>query len=56
MVSGFIHIWQPFLLGCLLVGVVASIVSFLTVRGMWRYHIWTHLKIRRDREVNNKSH
>jgi uncharacterized protein (DUF2062 family) len=56
LISGFIHIWQPFLLGCLLVGIVASIVSFLTVRGMWRYHIWTQLKIRKDRSINNKTH
>ncbi len=55
LISGFIHIWQPLLLGSLLVGAVASIVSFVMVRGMWRYRIWTQLRTRRDREIDNKS-
>ncbi len=55
LISGFIQIWQPFLLGSLLVGTVASIVSFVTVRGMWRYHVWAQLRTRRKREINNKS-
>ncbi|MFV2032133.1 MAG: DUF2062 domain-containing protein [Gammaproteobacteria bacterium] len=54
LVSGLLEIWQPFLLGCLVVGSIASLVSFLTVRILWRYRIWTHLKLRRDRRNKNK--
>jgi len=42
-------VWQPFLLGCLVVGIFAAIVAFGFVRLLWRYHIWTHIKKRRLR-------
>ena len=44
-------IWQPFLLGCLVVGVIASAVSFMFVRLLWRYHILGHIKQRRNRKT-----
>ena len=55
LVSGLIQIWQPFLLGCLIVGTIASILSFLVVRILWRYRIWTHMKMRRERRIKNRS-
>ena len=49
LMSGLLDIWQPFLLGCLVVGLVCSLLAFGVVRLFWRYHIWTHIKIRRTR-------
>jgi len=42
-------VWQPFLLGCLVVGVIASLLAFGFVRLLWRYHVWTRIKKRRGR-------
>jgi len=42
-------VWQPFLLGCLVVGISAAVLAFSFVRLAWRYHIWTHIKKRRLR-------
>lgn len=50
------HIWQPFLLGCLIMAIVSAVTGALTVRLLWRLHIISHIKrrkaLRRDRERN----
>lgn len=53
LLTGLSEIWQPFLLGCLVLGVIASTLSFILVRVIWRYHILGHLKIRRNRKTRN---
>jgi uncharacterized protein (DUF2062 family) len=35
----FAAIWQPLLLGCVLVGAIVSIIGFVTLDTMWRYSI-----------------
>jgi uncharacterized protein len=50
LATGLGAIWQPFLLGCLVAGVVCSILGYVFVRVIWRYHIWTHLNVRRNRK------
>ena len=32
-------IWQPFLLGCLVVGSLSALVGFFSVRSLWRWHV-----------------
>ena len=43
-------IWQPFLLGCFIVGVVSSVVGTFAVRGLWRLIVvqnWNERKAKR---------
>lgn len=40
-------IWQPFLLGCFVTGVVAALVGYVSVRVLWRLHLVQHMKQRR---------
>jgi uncharacterized protein len=42
-------IWQPFLLGCLIVAVVSAATGFAVVRLLWRYQVAKQLKRRRSR-------
>ncbi|MCP4433401.1 MAG: DUF2062 domain-containing protein [Gammaproteobacteria bacterium] len=49
LMSGLLEIWQPFLLGCLVVGVVSALLAFICIRLIWRYYIWTHIRKRRNR-------
>ena len=49
ILSELLYIWQPLLLGSLVVGAIASLVSFLLAQFFWRYHLWTRIKIRRRR-------
>lgn len=34
-----IHIWKPFLLGCLICGSVLSLIGYHTISLFWRYHV-----------------
>lgn len=42
-------IWQPFLLGCFVVGTASAMLGFLGIRLVWRYHIFQHIRERRKR-------
>jgi uncharacterized protein (DUF2062 family) len=55
LTTGMLDIWQPFLLGCFVVGTVAAIASYLLMQFLWRYHIWTRIKTRRIRHLRKKA-
>lgn len=45
-------IWQPFLLGCFVMGILSSLLGYFGIRGLWRLHLirhWQHKK--REREL-----
>ena len=42
-------IWQPFLLGCLICGIISAFIAYTTIRLLWRLHIIHHIKERRLR-------
>jgi uncharacterized protein (DUF2062 family) len=52
LLNGLTAIWQPFLLGCLVVGVITSVASFALVRILWHLHILSHIKERATRLHN----
>ncbi len=41
-------IWEPFLLGCLLLGITCSILGNLLIRLLWRLHVITNWRKRRE--------
>ena len=45
----FVSIWQPLLLGCILVGAIAALMGFLFLDALWRYTIHDY-KSRKRRE------
>jgi len=49
MKSGLGLTWEPFLLGCFVMGALCSIISYALVNYFWRYHVakkWAARKIR----------
>ena len=54
LLDGLVAVWQPFLLGCFTVGIVAATASFLLVRILWHLHILNHIKVRARRMHNRK--
>lgn len=47
--------WEPFLLGCLICGVVSSALGYALIRGYWRYHVarnWQNRHSQRQRELD----
>jgi hypothetical protein len=54
LISGLSAIWQPFLLGCFVVGLVTAVASFVLVRILWHLHILRHIKVRARRLHNRR--
>jgi len=49
--TGLLTIWQPFLLGCFISGLIAAIIGSITIRIAWRYLVvksWQKRKLKRD--------
>lgn len=52
------HIWQPFLLGCFVMGVIGSVGGYLFARGFWRYIVvksWFNRKKRREQQLDDNA-
>ena len=47
--DGFAYIWQPLMLGSILLGAILALVGFVTLDLIWRASIWDYLKKRRAR-------
>jgi len=47
----FLDIWQPLLLGCLLVGAIASLITFIGLDLLWRASIADYLAKRRAKRA-----
>lgn len=51
--ESLVLIWQPFLLGCFIVGATSSIIGGYSVRLLWRWHViqsWNERKSRRTKK------
>jgi len=48
-------IWAPFLLGCIVTGLVSALLGYLVVRMVWRLHIFRALRRRRRRPASRPS-
>lgn len=49
--SGLIHIWEPFLLGCFLVGTSCALLGFVLIRLLWRWQVVRQHRSRRFRNL-----
>lgn len=45
--STFTGLWQPLLLGCIVTGTFAALLSFVVVDLMWRFSIWEYKRLKR---------
>lgn len=43
-------IWEPFLLGCLVCGIVFGVLGFGLIRLLWRFHIISAIKKRKEKK------
>lgn len=46
-------IWEPFLLGCLVCGGVFGVLGFGLIRLLWRFHIISAIKKRKEKKGKN---
>ena len=45
----FVYIWQPLMLGCILLGAILALIGFITLDLLWRASIWDYLAKKRKR-------
>ena len=48
-------IWQPLLLGLLIVAALSALIGYYGVHFLWRLHILQRLKERRQRRMNRRE-
>ncbi len=48
LLSELTHIWEPFLLGCLIFAILCSVAGYITMRILWRLHILQNIRRRRE--------
>lgn len=54
LTTGFLHIWQPLLLGCLTTGLFLGTSAYLMVNWFWRWHVLDKWARRKGRAAPNK--
>jgi uncharacterized protein len=50
LANELLYIWQPFLLGCFIVGSICSLLGYAGVRALWRYQVAKNIKTRQSRK------
>ncbi|HMT92513.1 DUF2062 domain-containing protein [uncultured Thiothrix sp.] len=46
------QIWEPMVVGCLVVAVVSALIGYYGIQFFWRFHVNQKLRDRRDRQEN----
>jgi len=49
----FVTIWQPMMLGCLLLGAAAALVGYVVVDVLWRYSVHNYKSRKRNERKNS---
>ncbi len=55
LATELVMIWQPFLLGCFVMGVLSAAAGYLGVRGLWRLRLVKHYQNRKRRRQRAKD-
>ena len=48
-------IWEPFLFGCFILGLISAALGFMVSRLLWRIHIFQYIKKRRLRRKQKRA-
>ena len=54
LINGTLLIWQPFLLGCFIVGVVSAVSGYFGIQLFWRWRVMKSWKNRKHAKVSRK--
>ena len=52
LIDRFVYIWEPLILGCVLLGAILSLLGFVALDLLWRASISDYLARRRKRRIN----
>ena len=48
------RVWEPFLLGCFVLGIASAVLGHVAVRLAWRAHVMVSWRDRRDRRIQRR--
>jgi uncharacterized protein (DUF2062 family) len=51
LMTSLVHIWEPFLLGCLILAVVSALLGHIAVKIIWRIHVVQSWRMRHRRAL-----
>lgn len=51
MMNSLGDIWAPLLVGCLICSTISSAIGYFGMHGLWRLHILSHIKKRKERRI-----
>jgi uncharacterized protein (DUF2062 family) len=49
------NIWEPFLLGCFIVGTTTGLLGSVTIRALWRYKVQQSWRDRKQKRLLKKT-
>jgi len=49
------RVWQPFLLGSMLMSTFSAAIGFFGIRGLWRWHVVRDWERRKDRRLRERA-
>ncbi len=52
LTTGLSAVWQPFLLGCFVAGVIAATLGYISIRIYWRIHVLREWNKRKSRKAS----
>ena len=55
LTTELVLIWQPFLLGCFIMGTLSAAAGYLSIRGLWRLHLVKYYRTRKLRRRLKKG-
>lgn len=55
MMDGFVYVWQPLLLGCVLLGAALSLSGYLILNLLWHASIFDYLSRKKKRRSNESG-
>ena len=53
--SGLGDVWEPFLLGCFIVGIISSATGYFSINEYWRHHVTKKWEERKERLKAKKA-
>ena len=54
LITRLVEIWQPFLLGCFVLGLISAVIGHAAVRIIWRIHVVQSWQLRRRRLMERR--
>ena len=53
--TDFLLIWQPLVLGCVLLSLFFGCLGYVSVQWLWRWHVWRKWRLRKEKRLARQT-